>query len=88
LWLQTAVSGSKQQQKKPPPPTPPPTHQQQQQQQQQYKQPHTLPGLVRLPIEPGDRCASDTPCEAGRPLKPQRFITPAARARHGTASLI
>jgi hypothetical protein len=41
----------------------------------------TLPGSCRLPMAPGARCDSDTPCEAGWPLKPQRFITPCAHSR-------
>ena len=38
---------------------------------------NTLPGSWRLPVEPCERCESDTPWLARRPLKPQRFMAPA-----------
>src|SRR4051812_48867797 len=39
--------------------------------------PHTDSHTWLEPVEPADLCARDTPCEAGRPLKFHRFITPA-----------
>ncbi len=36
-----------------------------------------LPGSWRPPVEPIERCEIDTPCEARRPLKFQRFMPPA-----------
>src|SRR5262249_26790811 len=35
------------------------------------------PGVAQPPIEPGARCLRWVPCEAPRPWKPCRFITPA-----------
>ena len=37
----------------------------------------TRPGSWRLPVEPCERCETETPWVARRPLKPQRFIAPA-----------
>src|SRR6202000_1000715 len=37
----------------------------------------TRPGGAQAPIEPGERCLRCVPCEAERPLKPCRFMTPA-----------
>src|SRR6201992_2836903 len=38
---------------------------------------NTRPGVAQAPIEPGERCLRWVPCEADRPLKPCRFMTPA-----------
>src|SRR5262249_37314875 len=38
---------------------------------------NTRPGVARPPMEPGARCLRWVPCEAPRPRKPCRFITPA-----------
>src|SRR5690606_17341056 len=38
---------------------------------------NTRPGVAQPPIAPGERCLRSTPCEARRPWKPCRFITPA-----------
>src|SRR6185312_1063825 len=38
---------------------------------------NTLPGSCRWPVEPCERCDTDTPCVARRPWKFQRFIPPA-----------
>src|SRR5258708_36265331 len=37
----------------------------------------TRDGVAQAPIEPGERCLRCVPCEAERPLKPCRFMTPA-----------
>src|SRR6202035_3712243 len=37
----------------------------------------TRPGVAHAPIEPGERCLRWVPCEAERPLKWCRFMTPA-----------
>ena len=37
----------------------------------------TRPGVAQPPIEPGERCLRWVPCEAPRPWKPCRFMTPA-----------
>ena len=37
----------------------------------------TRPGSWRLPVEPCERCETETPWVARRPPKPQRFIAPA-----------
>ena len=38
---------------------------------------NTRPGVWRWPIEPGERCESETPWVAGMPPKLWRFMTPA-----------
>src|SRR5690554_4411853 len=38
---------------------------------------NTRPGVAQPPIAPGERCLRSTPCDARRPWKPCRFITPA-----------
>ncbi len=37
---------------------------------------NTFPGSWHCPMDPGRRCASEAPCDAGWPLNPNRFITP------------
>src|SRR5690606_32642081 len=37
---------------------------------------NTRPGVAQPPIAPGERCLRSTPCDANRPWKPWRFITP------------
>ena len=38
---------------------------------------NTRPGSWRLPVEPCERCATETPWLARSPLNPQRFMAPA-----------
>src|SRR5262249_1119840 len=38
---------------------------------------NTRPGGAQPPMEPGEGCLRCTPCEARRPWKPCRFMTPA-----------